>query len=176
VPGHILPIEIAPGRGVFVQRHGFLCAVHGVTISVGFQRKLGAGIFGGAGFVLQRLEGQGSAWIELDGEVVPYDLAPGEVLRVLPGHVGMFEEGVGFDITMLKGVRNILFGGDSLFLAQLTGPGKVWLQTMPLSSLAQALAPYMPQGSGSSGADAGAGAAGGAFLGGLFDQGQDANR
>ena len=171
VPGHILPVEIAPGRGLLVHRNGFLCATHGVTIGVGFQRRLGAGIFGGDGFVLQRLEGQGTAWIELDGEVVPYDLGPGETLRVHPGHVGMFEAGVGFDITMLRGVRNVLFGGDGLFLAQLTGPGKVWLQTLPLSGIAHALLPYLPQASGER-SDSGAGTAasgiGGAILGGII--------
>ena len=174
VPGHILPVEIAPGRGVLVHRNGFLCATHGVTIGVGFQRRLGSGIFGGEGFVLQRLEGQGTAWVELDGEVVPYDLGAGEVLRVHPGHVGMFEESVSFDITMLSGVRNVLFGGEGLFLAQLSGPGKVWLQTLPLSGLAHALVPYLPHISGgeSSGNMAGAAATSvaGGVLGGLFSQ------
>lgn len=169
VPGHILPVDITPGQGVLVHRNGFLCATHGVTIGVGFQRRLGAGIFGGDGFVLQRLDGQGTAWIELDGEVVPYTLAPGETLRVHPGHVGMFEASVNFDITMLPGVRNVLFGGDGLFLAQLTGPGKVWLQTLPVSQIAHALQPYLhtAERSGVS-SNAGVAGIGGGLLGGIL--------
>lgn len=167
VPGHILPVEITPAQGVLVHRNGFLCATHGITIGMGFQRRLGAGIFGGDGFVLQRLTGQGTAWIELDGEVVPYTLAAGETLRVHPGHVGMFDDSVSFDITTIPGIRNMLFGGDGLFLAQLTGPGKVWLQTLPVSSLAHALQPYLPQAGEHANAGVSAGI-GGALLGGLL--------
>jgi uncharacterized protein (TIGR00266 family) len=155
VPGHILEVDVSPGRGYMVHRHGFLCATPGLELSVGFQRSLGAGIFGGEGFRLQRLGGSCKAWIELDGEVVPYDLQPGETLRVHPGHVGMFEESVSFDITRIKGVKNMIFGADGIFLAALTGPGKVWLQTLPLPNLAHALSHYMV------GSEATAGAAGG---------------
>ena len=169
VPGSILPISVSPGQTYFVHRTGFLCATEGVEVSVGFQRKLGAGMFGGAGFVLQKIAGNAQAWIELDGEVVTYDLKPGETLRVMPGHVGMFEGTVQFDITTIKGVRNILFG-DGLFLAALTGPGKVWLQSLPISSLAGALAPYLGQESGGVGTLAAGGVAG-AALGGLFGGG-----
>ncbi len=111
-----------------------------------FQQSLGAGIFGGNGFLMQRLAGACRAWVELGGEVVTYDLAPGEVLRAHPGHVGMLEESVGFTITMMRGIRNIFFGGDGLFLAELRGPGKVWLQTLTLPNLAHALSPYMGSG------------------------------
>lgn len=156
VPGHILPLEVTPGQVYMVHRHGFLCATRGVELGVGFQQSLGAGIFGGDGFLLQRLSGHCQAWIELDGEVVPYTLAPGETLRVHPGHVGMFEESVRFEITRIKGIRNMLFGGDGIFLAALTGPGKVWLQSLPLSNLAHALQPYL-NGGGESAAAAGAG-------------------
>ena len=145
VPGHIMPVRVQPGQGYLVHRHGFLCATQGIELSAAFQRSLGAGIFGGNGFVLQRLGGSADAWVELDGEVVTYDLGPGESLRVHPGHVGMFEERVSFDVTTIKGVRNVLFGGDGLFLAQLTGPGKVWLQSLPLPNLAHALIPYLPR-------------------------------
>jgi uncharacterized protein (AIM24 family) len=114
------------------------------VLTVGFQQGLGAGVFGGDGFILQRLSGSAQAWVELGGEVVSYDLAAGESLRVHPGHVGMFESGVNFEITRIKGIKNMLFGGDGIFLAQLTGPGKVWLQTLTISNLAHALAPYLP--------------------------------
>ncbi len=144
VPGHILPIALEQGGGGYlVHRHGFLCGERGIELSMGFQRSLGAGIFGGDGFILQKLQGHGQAFIELDGEVVPYNLAPGETLRVHPGHVGMLEASVSFDITRIPGVRNMLFGGDGIFLAALTGPGRVWLQSLPLSNLAHALRPYL---------------------------------
>jgi uncharacterized protein (TIGR00266 family) len=172
VPGQILPVEVSRDRGYLIHRHGFLCGTHGIELSVGFQRSLGAGVFGGQGFVMQKIGGDGSAWVELDGEVVTYDLAPGETLRVHPGHVGMIEATVTFDITTLPGIRNILFGGDGLFLAALTGPGRVWLQSLPLANLAHALAPYLPSGRGSdsAGGMAGAGLAG-AVLGGLLGGG-----
>ena len=147
VQGHILPVPLTNvGGGYMVHRHGFLCGERGVEISMGFQRSLGAGIFGGDGFILQKLGGHGQAFVELDGEVVPYDLAAGETLRVHPGHVGMFEHSVSFDITRIGGVRNMLFGGDGIFLAALTGPGRVWLQSLPLSNLAHALRPYLGSG------------------------------
>ena len=143
VPGAIIELDVLPGRGYMVHRHGFLCATQGVELGTGFQRSLGAGIFGGDGFVLQKLGGSCRAWVELGGEIVSYDLQPGETLRVHPGHVGMFESTVGFDVTMISGVRNALFGGDGLFLAQLTGPGKIWLQTLTMPNLAHALQPYL---------------------------------
>jgi uncharacterized protein (TIGR00266 family) len=144
LPGQIFPITVQRGVEYLVHRHGFLCATGDVRVALSFQRRLGAGIFGGAGFTLQRVGGSGQAWIELSGEVVQYELAPGETLRVHPGHVGMFDATVGFDITILRGVRNILFGGDGLFLAALTGPGRVWLQSLTVSNLAHAITPYLP--------------------------------
>ncbi|QIS10308.1 TIGR00266 family protein [Nocardia arthritidis] len=148
LPGHIVPVALQPGGEYLVHRHGFLCATADVRLALSFQRRLGAGIFGGAGFTLQKLSGSGNAWIELSGEIVPYTLAPGETLRVHPGHIGMFDASVDFDITIIRGVRNILFGGDGLFLAQLTGPGRVWLQSMTISNLAHALTPYLPSAGG----------------------------
>lgn len=143
VPGQILQVDVAPGREYMIHRHGFLCATEGVNLAMGFQRSLGAGIFGGDGFVLQRLSGQCSAWIELGGEIVTYDLGPGESIQVHPGHIGMFEGTVNFDITFMKGIMNAIFGGDGLFIARLTGPGKVWLQTLTMPNLAHALSPYL---------------------------------
>ena len=142
IPGQIVPVDVRPGQGYMIHRHGFVCATAGVQLQVGFQKSLGAGIFGGQGLVLQRLSGHCTSWVELGGEIVTYDLQPGESIQVHPGHVGMFEESVDFDITVMKGIRNALFGGDGLFIARLTGPGKVWLQTLTLPNLANALAPY----------------------------------
>ncbi len=144
VPGHILPIEVGAGQQYMIHRHGFLCATDQVQIGVGFQQSLGAGIFGGDGFLLQKIQGYGTAWIELSGEVIVKDLQPGETLRVHPGHVGAFTGSVSFQITMVPGVKNIIFGGDGLFLAALTGPGRVWLQTLPISRLAHQILEYAP--------------------------------
>ncbi|MHB8148078.1 MAG: AIM24 family protein, partial [Vulcanimicrobiaceae bacterium] len=143
VPGSIVPVEVQPGHGYMIHRHGFLCATQGVELSVGFQQSLGAGIFGGNGFLLQRLSGTCQAWVELGGEIVTYDLQPGQVMQVHPGHVGMFQESVSFDITMIRGIKNMLFGGDGIFVARLTGPGKIWLQSLTMPNLAHALSPYL---------------------------------
>jgi uncharacterized protein (AIM24 family) len=145
MPGSIMPVEVTPGKGYLIHRHGFLCATPGIEVTIGFQQSLGAGLFGGDGFILQKLQGQAQAWIELDGEVVTYNLGPGDSLRVHPGHVGMFEESVNFSITTIKGIKNKLFGGDGLFLANLQGPGQIWLQSLPVSNLAHALEPYLPK-------------------------------
>jgi uncharacterized protein (TIGR00266 family) len=145
LPGHIVPVDVGAGHEYMIQRHGFLCATPQIQISVGFQQSLGAGIFGGDGFLLQHLGGEGTAWLELSGELVIKDLKPGETLRVHPGHVGAFESGVSFQITTVPGIKNAIFGGDGIFLAALTGPGKVWLQTLPISKLAHALMEYMPR-------------------------------
>jgi uncharacterized protein (TIGR00266 family) len=167
IPGHILPVTVSPGTEYMIHRHGFLCGTPDAILTVGFQQSLGAGIFGGDGFLLQRLGGNAQAWVELGGEIVTYQLAPGEVLRVHPGHVGMFEASVGFDITSIRGIKNMIFGGDGIFLAQLTGPGKVWLQTLTVSNLAHALSPYLPSGESRAQA-AGAGGIAGSIIGGLL--------
>jgi uncharacterized protein (TIGR00266 family) len=145
VPGHIVPIELGQGPEYMVHRHGFLCATTQVTIGVGFQQSLGAGIFGGDGFLLQKIGGVGTAWLELSGEMIVKNLAPGETLRVHPGHVGAFQSSVSFQITTVPGIRNMIFGGDGLFLAVLTGPGQVWLQTLPISRLAHQIGEYLPR-------------------------------
>jgi uncharacterized protein (TIGR00266 family) len=145
LPGQILPMQIAPGQGYMVHRHGFMCATPGVQFSIGFQQRLGAGIFGGTGFRMQRLQGQGQAWVELNGEVVVYDLQAGNTLRIHPGHVGMFQESVQFNITTVPGIQNAFFGGSGLFLAALTGPGRVWLQSMSMQHLAHAIQEYLPK-------------------------------
>ena len=143
VPGQIMQVDVEPGHGFMIHRHGFLCATAGLELAMGFQKSLGAGIFGGNGFILQHLGGTCSAWIELGGEIVTYDLQPGESLQVHPGHIGMFEDSINFDMRFMRGITNALFGGDGLFIAHLTGPGKVWLQTLTLPNLAHALLPYL---------------------------------
>jgi uncharacterized protein (TIGR00266 family) len=164
MPGHIAPVEIGPGNEFMVHRHGFLCATQQVTIGVGFQQSLGAGIFGGDGFLLQKVGGQGTAWLELSGELVVKNLAPGEVLRVHPGHVGAFQSSVAFQITTVPGIKNMIFGGDGIFLAVLQGPGTVWLQTLPISRLAHQIAEYLPRGENR---NTPAAAVGGGLLGGI---------
>ena len=165
VPGHIVPVQVAPGQEYLVHRHGFLCATPQVTISVGFQQSLGAGIFGGSGFLLQRVAGYGMAWLELSGELIMKNLAPGETLLVHPGHVGAFQASVNFQITTVPGIKNMIFGGDGIFLGVLTGPGTIWLQTLPLSRLAHQIAEYLPRGEAR---QVGPAAAGGAILGGVI--------
>jgi uncharacterized protein (TIGR00266 family) len=171
IPGRIVTVQVEPTRGYMIHKHGFLCATEGVSLATGFQQSLGAGIFGGNGFLLQRLSGYCTAWIELGGEIIERTLAPGERVRVHPGHVGMFEESVSFNITTMPGIRNVLFGGSGLFLAELTGPGKLWLQTLTLPNLAHALAPYLSSEHGSADVQTAAevGVAG-AVLRGLFSR------
>lgn len=174
VPGSIMQVQVSPGQAYMVHRHGFLCGTAGVELGIGFQRSLGAGIFGGEGMVLQKLTGNATAWVELGGEIVTYDLAPGESINVHPGHVGMFEASVNFDITLIPGLKNALFGGDGLFIARLTGPGKIWLQTLTMPNLAHALLPYMSREAATSSAGIGAevggatGGIGGAVAGGAL--------
>jgi uncharacterized protein (TIGR00266 family) len=145
VPGHIVPVDVNGGHQYFIHRHGFLCATSQIELGVGFQQSLGAGIFGGDGFLLQKVSGTGVAWLELSGELIVKDLAAGEMLRVHPGHVGAFQGTVSFQITRVPGIKNMIFGGDGIFLALLTGPGRVWLQTLPISKLAHQLLQYMPK-------------------------------
>ena len=151
LPGQIMPLEISPQASYVVHRHGFMAGTPGVQFTVAFNQRLGAGVFGGAGFRMQRLSGQGLAWVEMHGEIVVYDLQPGNTLRVHPGHVAMFQDGVQFNVTTMPGIKNAIFGGDGIFLATLTGPGRVWLQSMSLSRLAHAIYEYLPHGESSGG-------------------------
>jgi uncharacterized protein (AIM24 family) len=143
VPGHITPVDIEPGQAHYVHRHGFLCGTAGITPSVGLQQTFRGGMFGGDGFILQKLEGQGRAWIELSGELTSYELPPGQTLMVHPGHVGMFAGTVQFQVVRMPGIANMFFGDDGFHVVALTGPGRVWLQSMPLQVLAQALSEYI---------------------------------
>lgn len=142
-PGEIRQVDVGGGQEYVVHRHGFVCCEPGVELNVHMQQKLGAGIFGGAGFILQRLSGSGRAFVEMHGDVVERELAAGDVLRVHPGHVAMYDATVPLELTTVPGIRNKLFGGDGLFLAQLRGPGRVWLQSITLPALAHALQPYI---------------------------------
>jgi uncharacterized protein (TIGR00266 family) len=144
LPGHIIEVPLQPGHSYLVHQQGFVCSTAGIQVGAAFQQNLGVGVFGGNGFIMQRISGAGMAFIELSGELVNYDLAAGQVLNVHPGHVGMLSETVNLQITRIKGIRNMLFGGDGVFLAQLTGPGRIWLQSMPIVNLAHALIPYLP--------------------------------
>jgi uncharacterized protein (TIGR00266 family) len=143
-PGNILPIELAAGQSVICQKRAFLAAQRGVTLTTHFQKKFGAGLVGGEGFILQRITGPGLAFIEIDGSVVEYNLAPNQRMKVGTGHVAMMDESVAFDITTVKGFKNVLFGGEGLFLTTLTGPGRVYLQSMPIENLAKSIIPYIP--------------------------------
>jgi uncharacterized protein (TIGR00266 family) len=142
-PGEIRELAFDGSREYVVHRHGFMCCEQGVELDIFLQKKLGVGIFGKEGFMLQKLSGTGKAWIELHGQVVPFTLESGQKLLVHPGHLGLFDATVSLDLTQVPGIRNKLFGADGLFLAQLTGPGDVWLQTVTLAGLAHALQPYI---------------------------------
>lgn len=143
LPGEIVPVDIARGEHYLVHKHGWLAGTQGITPGVGLQHSLRGGLFGGEGFVLQKLSGEGRAWVELGGEMMRYDLPKGEVMLVHPGHIGIFSGTVKFSVTRMKGIANMLFGHDGLILVELTGPGQVWLQSMPVPTLAGALTPYI---------------------------------
>ena len=147
-PGKILPVEIMPGRELIVQKNAFLASEAGVELSIHFNKKLGAGFFGGEGFIMQRLSGAGMAFIEIDGELVEYDLAPGQKMVIDTGNVAGFEPTVSIEIQQVPGLKNKFLGGEGLFNTTLTGPGKIWLQTMPISNVAMAIRPFIPTGNG----------------------------
>lgn len=146
-PGMIVPVEISPNRTLIAQKSAFLASEVGVNLSVHFNKKLGAGFFGGEGFIMQKLSGNGTAFIEIDGDLVEYELKAGEKLIVDTGNVAAFDSTVTMDIQRVQGVKNMLFGGEGLFHTVLTGPGKIWLQTMPIVNVAGAIRPYIPSGS-----------------------------
>ena len=143
-PGALRAIQIDPSRPVVVQKNGFLASTEGVELSVFFQKKGMAGFFGGEGFVMQKLSGQGTAFLEIDGSVVEYNLAPGQQIVVDTGYVAMMDATCTIDVQTIKGVKNVLFGGEGLFNTVVTGPGHVVLQTMPLSNFASTLATMLP--------------------------------
>lgn len=147
-PGRILTLEVAPGREFILQKTAFLASEAGVQLSIHFNKKFGAGLFGGEGFIMQRLSGNGIAFAEVDGELVEYTLAPGQQMVVDTGNVLGFESSVAIDIQQVKGIKNKLLGGEGFFNTVLTGPGKIWLQTMPISGVASAIQPFIVTGNG----------------------------
>lgn len=143
-PGSIRAVEITPDRPVVVQKSGFLASETGVELSVFFQKKGMAGFFGGEGFILQKLSGRGMAFIEIDGSIVEYELGPGERIIIDTGNLAMLDATCSVDVQTVKGVKNVLFGGEGLFNTVVTGPGRVVLQTMPISNFAGAIAAILP--------------------------------
>ena len=139
-PGRIMAIQLVPGSEFIVQKSGFLASEMGVELSVFINKRIGGAFFGGEGFIMQRLTGQGMAFIECDGDVIEYDLAPGQQLIVDTGNVLALTSSVSLDVQTVKGVKNVVFGGEGLFNTVLTGPGHVWLQTMPLSGFVGTIA------------------------------------
>jgi uncharacterized protein (TIGR00266 family) len=141
--GKIIPLDLAELQGkIICQKDAFLCAAKGVSIGIEFQRKLGTGLFGGEGFIMQKLEGDGMAFVHAGGHIMERTLSPGEVLKVDTGCIVAYTRDIDYDIEFVKGVRNVIFGGEGLFFATLRGPGKVWLQTLPVSRLASRILSY----------------------------------
>ena len=142
-PGKIIPLDLQQLDGrIICQKDAFLCAAKGVNVGIEFQRKLGTGLFGGEGFIMQKLEGDGMAFVHAGGHVFERYLTPGEVLKVDTGCIVAYTSTVDFDIQFIGGIKNSIFGGEGLFFATLRGPGKVWLQTLPISRLASRIMSY----------------------------------
>ncbi|MCC8074095.1 MAG: TIGR00266 family protein [Clostridiales bacterium] len=144
-PGDIVKLDIQPGKEAIVQKSSFLASTMGVELSIYFQKKFGKGLFGGEGFIMQKLSGNGTAFIEIDGSATQYELAPGQSIIVDTGHLVMMDSTCSMDIERIRGAKNIFFGGQGLFNTVVTGPGKVVLQSMPIYKLAQTLIPFMPE-------------------------------
>lgn len=142
-PGKILEFDLSQGETIIAQKRAFLCAESTVDIAMHFRKKLGAGFFGGEGFIMQKITGPGKVYLEIDGEVIKKELAEGEKLKVDNGYVAAMTSGVNLDIETVPGLKNIVFGGEGLFLTTVKGPGTVWLQSMPISKLAGLL--YVPR-------------------------------
>ncbi len=147
-PGQIKAVQIAPGREMIVQKSAFLASEAGVELSIHFNKRLSAGLFGGEGFIMQKLSGNGIAFVEIDGALMEYQLAPGQKIVVDTGNVAGFTAGVTMEIQQVPGLKNKLLGGEGFFNTVLTGPGTVWLQTMPIYNVAMAIRPYIPTGNG----------------------------
>ena len=143
-PGKIIPMEVTGGKEFILQKRAFLASTSGVKLDIHFNKKLGAGLFGGEGFIMQKLSGNGIAFAEIDGDLIEYELAPGQQLLVDTGNVAGFETTVNMEIRQVSGLKNKLLGGEGFFHTLLTGPGKVWLQTMPISGVAAAISEFIP--------------------------------
>ena len=142
-PGSIIPITVTPTQGIIVQKHGFLAMEKGLELSVYFQKKLGRGLFGGEGFIMQKIEGNGVVFLEIDGYCKEVDLPAGESIVVGTGYLAAMSDTCTMDVVMVKGAKNLFFGGEGLFNTVITGPGKVYLQSMPIMKIAEAISPYI---------------------------------
>ena len=145
-PGSIRAYEITPGQEMIFQKSAYLAGEESVQLSVHFRKKLGSGLFGGEGFIMQKVSGSGIVFAEFDGHVIEYDLQPGQQIVIDTGHLAAMSSTCNMDIQKVPGVKNMVFGGEELFNTVITGPGKVWLQTMPISNVAGAIRPYIPTG------------------------------
>jgi uncharacterized protein (TIGR00266 family) len=144
-PGSIVAKELATGESIICQKRSFLAASRTATLAMHFQQRLGAGLFGGEGFIMQRITGPGTVFLEIDGAAIEYDLEARQMMKVDTGHVALLEQTVKMSITTVKGFKNILFGGEGLFLTTLTGPGHIWLQSMPIENVAKSILPFFPR-------------------------------
>ena len=144
VAGSVVPVDVSNAQGLITQKGAFLCAQDSVSLETVFTKKLSSGFFGGEGFILQRLSGSGMAFLEVDGDMIQMDLQPGEVLKVDTGNVVAFTPSVGYEVETVKGLGNILVGGEGLFLTKLTGPGRVFLQTMNYAEFVGKIASALP--------------------------------
>ena len=145
-PGSIKAFEVTPGKSYIFQKKTFLAGTQGIDISIHFQKKIASGIFGGEGFILQKITGNGIAFAEFDGHVVEYDLKPGQQMVVDTGYLAAMEATCQIDIQTVPGIKNAMFGGEGFFNTVITGPGRVWLQTMPIMKVADCIRPYIPTG------------------------------
>ena len=144
VPGEILALDVGSTGGIICQKGAFLCAEDTVNLNVTFSKKLSAGMFGGEGFILQDISGTGMAFLEVDGNLISRDLAPGEVIKVDTGNIVAFDRTVSYEVEMVKGLKNIFFGGEGLFLTKLVGPGRVIIQTQNIAEFAGRIATFIP--------------------------------
>ena len=147
-PGDILAVEVTPEKPIIIQKRAFLACTTGVQMEVVFQKKLGTAIFGGEGFIMQKLSGRGTVFLEIDGSTINYSLKPGQQMLISTGHLAMMDATVSMDIQQIKGVKNVLFGGESLFNTVVTGPGTITLQTMPMTNLITEIISKLPGKSG----------------------------
>ena len=145
-PGSIIAYQVSPGNDIIVQKRGFLAMEEGLQLSVAFQRKFGAGLFGGEGFIMQKISGEGLVFLEIDGSCTRYDLQPGQSIIVDTGYLAAYTGNCTIDIQTVKGLKNVVFGGEGLFNTVITGPGTVYLQSMPIYGVANAIRPYIPTG------------------------------
>ncbi len=146
-PGSIRAFELTPGRSIICQKSSYLASTEGIELSVYFRKKVGAGLFGGEGFIMQQLAGSGTAFIEIDGSAVEYDLAPGQQMVIDTGYLAMMDDTCSMDVVSVPGLKNMFFGGEGFFNTVITGPGHIILQTHPISAIARSIMPFMPKSS-----------------------------